>query len=419
MKILELPPYFYPEVVSGTHLADDLYKHLSECGIEMEIYSPSPSRGVSKTTREKYKRRKTETLYNGKMTVHRFSMFKEYKLILLRVIRYCLISVIQYTKGSRADGIDLIYAASTPPTQGLLCGIIKRKLNRRYGKNVPFVYNLQDVFPDSIVSAGITTKESILWKVGRVIEDKTYRYADEIIVISNDIKTNIMNKGVPEKKIKVIPNWIDTNTVNSVSRINNDLFYQFGLDINKFYVVYAGNIGLSQGVETLVDAAYILKEHEEIQFVVVGDGANKEKIEEKAQKTGNVHIFPMQPMEKVSEVYSMGDLCLVACKPGLGTGAVPSKTFSIMATSTPVLLSFDRGTELWNLIEKNHCGICVEAGNADKLAEAILFAYNNEDELIKMGKKARECVENKYSKKIGTEKYLSLFYEALNIQEHR
>ena len=201
IKMLKLSPYCFPEQVSSSHLSRDLNAAYADAGIVIENYVPTPTRGVTKEIRQKYKKIKYEERNDGSIIIHRFAMFPEGKNPLQRALRYVCVNVAQYFKGSRAQGIDLIYSASTPPTQGLLCAKVKKKLSKRYGHNVPFVYNLQDIFPDSLVNAKMTRKGSLIWKLGRKIEDYTYRHADRIITISEDFKKNIMDKGVPEEKI--------------------------------------------------------------------------------------------------------------------------------------------------------------------------------------------------------------------------
>ena len=188
LKILQMSAYFEPEKISSTHLTKDLFEILTKEGFEIEDFVPSPCRGISKEIRTKYKKIKYEEKYDQRYIVHRFSMFPEGRNSLIRAIRYVLVNLIQYYKGSKTKDVDVIFAASTPPTQGLLCGMVKRRLN------VPFVYNLQDIFPDSLVNAKMTRKGSVLWKIGRKIEDFTYKSADKIIVIREVFKKNIMEK---------------------------------------------------------------------------------------------------------------------------------------------------------------------------------------------------------------------------------
>jgi glycosyltransferase involved in cell wall biosynthesis len=411
-EILKLSPYCWPERVSSSHLTDDMNVAFREAGFHTTVYAPTPCRGIDAETRKKYKSIKRETIAEGSIEIHRFAMFREGRNPIGRAIRYVLVNLIQLRKGAKAEGIDIVYGASTPPTQGLLLGKVKKKLSKRYGRNVPFVFNLQDVFPDSLVTAGLTKKGSLIWKIGRKIEDKTYKNADKIIVISNDIKRNIMEKGVPEDKIVVIPNWIDTDAVQPVSREKNSLFDELGLDRNGFYVTYAGNLGLAQGVDTILDAADQLKDHPEIQFVIFGGGNKQEEYKQRIAAMPNVQLFSLQPAERVPEVYSLGNLSVVACRKGAGSGAIPSKTVSIMATATPVLLSFDEGSELWRLIGENDCGYLAPAEDADALARQILAAQQDTEACRRKGENARRLVETRFSKETGTYEYVKVFQGA-------
>ena len=205
MNILKLSAYYYPEQISSAHLTYDIEEALIKAGHKIIIIAPSPSRNISNDLRRKYKKLKIETKYDGAITIRRFRMFKEGKNPLIRAVRYFLCNVIQYIKGCREKDIDLVFAGSTPPTQGFLCGRVAAKLSRKSGKKVPFIYNLQDIFPDSLVNAKMIREKSIIWKIGRKIEDCTYRYADKIIVISDDFKRNIIAKGVPEEKLQLSP----------------------------------------------------------------------------------------------------------------------------------------------------------------------------------------------------------------------
>ena len=163
-------------------------------GFEMLVITPTPSRGLAQELRNKYKQIKHEELLNGKLIVQRFSMFAEGRNPVLRAVRYLLCNVAHVYHGLRTKNVDVLFTASTPPTQGAVAALIAKI------KKIPLVYNLQDIFPDSLVGTGLAGQGSLLWKMGRVIEDFTYRNADKIIVISKDFKKNIMAKGVPAVK---------------------------------------------------------------------------------------------------------------------------------------------------------------------------------------------------------------------------
>lgn len=372
MKLLKLSPYYLPEMSSSTHLSQDLEDAYIEAGFVTEIYCPTPTRNITKEVREQYKKIKYEEMKDGKIIVRRFAMFREGRNPILRAVRYVLVNLAQYFKGTKAKDVDVIYSGSTPPTQGVLCGLTKKKLSKRYKKNVPYVYNLQDVFPDSLVTTGLTKKGSLIWKIGRKIENFTYENADKIIVISESMKQNILEKGVPEEKIVVVSNWIDTEATKPVLKEDNRLFEEFNIPKDKFIVLYAGNFGKAQGADVVLETAEKLKDNENIQFVIFGGGAEFEKAKEKAENLDNVIINPLLPQERVPEVYSLGDVAIITCKKGVGTSGMPSKTWSIMACNTPIIAAFDTDSELAEVIEKANAGMTVDPEDADKLATAIL-----------------------------------------------
>lgn len=404
MKILFLPAYFYPETAASGYLGENRNQAFADAGFEMDAYTPMPCRGISKELREKYKKKRIEKLYDGKMTLHRFSMFAEGRNPILRALRYVFCWIAQGWKGLRAKDVDCIYLASTPPIQGMLGAFLKKR------KKVPFVYNLQDIFPDSLVGTGLAKKGGLLWKIGRVIEDFTYRNADKIIVISEDFKKNIMEKGVPEEKIVVVYNWVDQNAVVDVPREQNKLFDKYSLGRSKFYIEYSGNIGLTQNMDMLLEVmAELQVSHPDINLVLVGEGAYKAQVEKivAEKQLKNVHLLPFQPYEDISYVFSLGDAGLVISKPSVGANSVPSKTWSIMSASRPVLANFDEN-ELKQIVETHHCGIFSKAGDKEAFKQSILALYNNREMAVEMGKNGRQFVMDNLTREVGTQKYVDV-----------
>ena len=403
MKILYLPAYFYPEKAASSYLGENRNQAFADAGFEIDAYAPMPCRGISQEVREEYKKKRVEKLHKGKMTLHRFSMYAEGKNPIMRALRYLFCWIAQGWKGMRAKDVDCIYLASTPPIQGMLGAFIKKF------RGIPFVYNLQDIFPDSLFNNGLAKKGGLLWRIGRVIEDFTYKHADKIIVISEDFKKNIMAKGVPEEKIVVIYNWVDQNAVVSIPREENKLFDMYGLDRTKFYVTYNGNIGLSQNMDMLMEVAKALEANEEIQFVLVGNGAYLDDVKRiiNERNINNVTLLPFQPYEDISHVFSLGDVSLVISKPGTGSASVPSKTWSIMSASRPVLANFDEN-ELKTIVESHNCGIFTKAGDKVAFTDAILKLYNDRDLCREMGRNGRQFVMDNLTREVGTQKYVDV-----------
>lgn len=406
MKILHLPAYFQPEQAASSYLVDNMYQAFTDDGMEMVVYTPIPTRGITVEVKKEYRRRLNEKLYNDKMFVHRFLLMEEGKRAIVRAFRYVSSCVIQFYRGAFSKDsreCDVLFIFSTPPIQGAMAAIVK-KFNK-----IPFVYNLQDIFPDSLAGTGLAKKGGILWKIGRLIENFTYRNADKIIVISEDFKRNIMAKGVPEEKIVVIYNWVDEEAVKHVGREENILFDRYGLDRSKFYITYCGNIGLTQNMDMLLDVAKELEQNPDIHFVLIGEGAYKKRVEEiiAEKNISNVTLLPFQPYEDISHVFSLGDAGLVISKPGVGENSVPSKTWSILSASRPVLANFDEN-ELKSIVAENQCGIFTKAGDKESFKQAILRLYENRELCVEMGRNGREFIMKNLTRAVGTQKYVDV-----------
>ena len=407
MKAIFPCSYYLPETAASLYITDNIVHACADKGIEVDLYTPSPTRNVpdgSVWERE-------ERQMDGKLRIHRFHLYGEGKNPMLRALRYFLgeFILLHYCIWKK---YDVAFVDSTPPIQGLKMPLIK------WLKRKPTIYNVQDIFPDSLVGTGLTHEGSLIWKIGRMVEKITYRYADKIIVISEDFKKNIMAKGVPEDKIVVVYNWVDQNKVMDVPREENKLFDAYGLERSKFYITYNGNIGSTQNMDMLLDVAKELQEeYEDIHFVLVGNGAYLDEVKRKVadQQLDNVHLLPFQPYEDISHVFSLGDASLVISKPGVGANSVPSKTWSIMSASRPVLANFDEN-ELKTIIENNHCGIFTKAGDKDAFKESILTLYNHRELCKEYGHNGRKFVLDNLTREVGTQKYVDVIKEVCGIK---
>ena len=395
MKILFVNAYFAPENIAYTHLEQDLIQGILAKGHTIEVLCPVPTRGITPEKAEEYKDRKHETMFDGKVTVTRFWAPQEGRNPLIRAFRYFWCNLRHYQLGKKQKGVDVVFAVSTPPTQGWMAGKVAKKLH------CPFVYNLQDIFPDSLVTTGLSKKDSLLWKFGRKLEDATYKGANRIILISQAMKRNVLAKGLREDKVEVVSNWVDTSAVQPVAKTNNKLFEEFGIDRSKFTVVYAGNFGAAQGAGVVLEAAEKLPE---VQFVIFGGGAEFAAVKEKAAAMPNVIINGLLPQDRVPEVYSLGDVALITCKKGVGNSGLPSKTWSIMACGTPIVAAFDTDSVLAEILQEANAGICVEPEDGEALARAITQMAENGAAYTG----GRDYVNQSASRDLCVEKYIKI-----------
>lgn len=401
MKILIPFSYYHPEQCAGLFVIDDMTEEAARQGISSLITVPTPTRNVP----EGAKWERKETLCDGKVKVHRFHMYGEGKNPVLRAFRYLLCEIVQLHYMLWKD-YDVAFIDSTPPIQGLKLPIV-----RLFRRSKRFVYNAQDLFPETLSGTGLARSGGLLWKIGMWVSNVTFRNSDKIIAISNDIKRSMVARWVPAEKIEVVYNWVDEKAVQPVAKGDNPLFEEFGLAWDKFTIVYAGNLGNAQNISIVLDAAYMLPE---VQFAVFGTGGMEEEIRKRiaAEKLGNVHLNPLQPVERVSYVYSLGDACIVSCKEGLGGSAMPSKSWSIMSCGRPVVASFDEG-ELKEILEKNSCGVFSHAGNVEEFVAAIKNLQENPEHCKEMGTNARQFIMDNLTKEVGSKKYVEIIKSVL------
>jgi len=271
---------------------------------------------------------------------------------------------------------------------------------------VPFIYVLHDIYPDVLLKLGILRNPCVLDLIAR-IENFYYKQSVQVSVLSEGFRQNLLYKGIPDEKITIIPACVDTEFVQPLP-CENKFREDWGLK-GKIVVLYAGNMGFSQGLEIVLQAAKLLIDHPEIVFVLVGDGATKPELQAIANELHlpNVMFFPFQPCEDVPSVYALADISLVSLRSKI-VESVPSKTYTILASGRPVVATVEEGTEVDILIKQAQCGFCVKAENPELLAKAILMLYQNPCLRSEMGNHGRQYVKEHYSRQVA-----SCGYEAI------
>lgn len=400
MKVAILAGYFTPEKSADTHLNEDLAQAFAAYGADVTVVVPFPSRGLDEQTQQRYLALREEQR-SEHLRICRVGGRTVYRAGLLARAVGLLKKTWQMYRAAKAVDADAYFIISTPPFLGYAGALLSRR--------APVIYKLQDVFPDSLIHAGKMREGSIPIRFFRLLERWVYRKVSHIHVSSGDMKETLIKRGVAKERISVVYDWIDQQACVPVPREQNPLFDRLGLPAEKFYVSYAGNIGLLQNVETILAAAARLRDTmPEIGFVIIGDGAWKQEMERQIEKLRltNVYHFPMQPVEMVSCVYSLGDVELVSLKPGVTKMALPSKTWSILSAARPVLCEIDLDSELQELIRQNGCGVCVAPGDDAALAEKVVEFYRlSAQERQMMGLRGRSFIENNLTRIHATKKH--------------
>jgi colanic acid biosynthesis glycosyl transferase WcaI len=264
---------------------------------------------------------------------------------------------------------------------------------------------VQDVHPDVGVISGRLTSKPIVLVLGWVQRFLLQR-ADRIVAISGAMRERLVERGGDAGRIAVVGNWIDIGEITPLPR-DNRWADEHGL-VGRFTVMHAGNVGLLQDLETLVDAAALVPD---VQFVIVGEGANKEALVDRAHERGlrNVVFLPRQPREALSLLLASADAHVVSLMPGLAGLMEPSKLYGILAAARPVLAGMEAGTEAAEVVSRSACGLVTRPGDPESLAASVRRLRElSPGERQEMGGRGRAYCERFHSRGAATDSYRDL-----------
>jgi colanic acid biosynthesis glycosyl transferase WcaI len=322
--------------------------------------------------------------------------------ILRRAAAYAGYSTLVAAIGMRGGSVDGVLAMSPPLTLGLAGRAIAAR------RRAPLIFNVQDVYPDVAVELGVLVNPRVI-ALARRLERICYERADAVTVLSEDLKENVLVKARSDTRVQVIPNFVDTSTITP-READNAYRREFGLT-GKRVVMYAGNVGLSQSLDLIVDAAAALAYEEDLVFVINGGGAARPALERKAEGLPNVRFVDIQPPDRLPEVLAAADLHLVPLKRGLARSSVPSKTYSVMAAGRPQLASVDGGSEITRLLELSGGGVAVAPEDPEAFTKALRDLLDAPERMEEMGRAARAFVEGWASPAAVARAYEELFEE--------
>jgi len=309
--------------------------------------------------------------------------------LLRRAIGFVAFSLLAGVAGLSAGGwfrrASAVVTMSPPLTLGPVGWLVSRI------RRAPYVFNVQDVFPDAAVTTGAITNERVI-AVAEWLERLTYDLADAVTVLSDGLAANVRSKTRSPDAVQVIPNFVDTDTIVPLDR-RTALRRELGLGPGPV-VLYAGNVGLSQSLDLVVGAA---RRMPAVTFLVNGDGAARRSLEEEAAALANLRFNGYVEPDRLAELLATGDVHVVPLRTGLGTVSVPSKTYSILAAARPVVASIDAGTAVPSILEDSGAGVSVPPDDLDAFVDALEKMLDEPTEAAAMGARGREWVEREAS----------------------
>jgi colanic acid biosynthesis glycosyl transferase WcaI len=364
MKILLVCAYFPPEIGAAAHLFFELGQALQKRGHAVSVLTGLPRYNIQRS--DKYRRRPLlHETYQGLPVWRVFNLDIRWNIPILRGLDEFISAAAFGLTGMTLPSFDLALCYAPP----LPLALATLGFARLRGK--PGMVNVQDLFPQCAIDLGVLRNPWLI-RFFKGLERIIYQYATHLFVHSEGNRRYLLRQGAQPAQVSVIPNWVNTEEITPGPK-DHQLREALGLQ-QRFVVSFAGTMGYSQDLDTVVQAARLLTDVKDIAFLLVGDGVEKPRIENLAREynLANVFFLPMQPKEEYPKVLAASDLCLVTLRKAVQTPVVPSKIPSIMAAGRPVLASLPLEGDAPRLVAEAQCGISLPPENPELFAEAIL-----------------------------------------------
>jgi colanic acid biosynthesis glycosyl transferase WcaI len=403
MKITIICPHFAPDTAPTGEVMTQIVNELQHLGHRIHVVTSLPwyrDHSVEPGwTGRLISREKTSW---GKITrIHPFAS-KNRTNILARAIAFGAFSCAAALVATLTRRTEIILAMSPPLTLGL-AGWVAAKRHK-----APLILNIQDIHPDAAIATGTLTDTRVIQLLRR-IERTSYAKADAVTVLSDDLRKKLISRIDEESKLRVIPNFVDTEQIYPGDR-NNSYRHELGAT-NETIVMYAGNVGFSQPLELVLEAARYLADRDDIIFVINGNGSRRAYFEKEAEELPNVTFMDYQPRQRLNEVLAAGDIHIIPLQKGLSSISVPSKFYSILAAGRPVLASVDPGTEIDLVVTRSGAGRSTPAGDTQEFIAALTALIDDPHGRVAAGLEARRFAEEWLSAKAVAESYNELFPE--------
>ncbi|MEH2122925.1 glycosyltransferase family 4 protein [Nostoc sp.] len=404
MRILIYSYNYYPEPIGIAPLMTELAEGLVKRGHEVRVVTAMPNYPERQIYQEYRGKWYVNESKNGVQIQRSYVWIRPQPNLLDRVLldaSFVVTSFVPALIGWRPDVI-LSTSPSLPSCVPVaLLGWLRA---------CPVILNLQDILPEAAVHVGLL-KNKLLIRLFTLLEKFAYRTATKISVIADGFVDNLRAKGVEADKIVQIPNWVDVNFIRPLPKEDNPFRATHNLN-GKFVVLYSGNIALTQGLESVVKAASVLRHIQDIVFVIVGEAKGLQRLQQECLDCGadNVLLLPFQPRKDLPQMLGAADVGLVVQKKNVVSFNMPSKIQVLLASGGALVASVpDNGTAA-RAIRQSGGGVIVPPEDPQALAMAILDLYQNPEKVKTLGYKSRQYAVEQYAFEQALNQYESLCY---------
>ena len=396
--------YFYPEYVSTATLITELALGLKQKGLEIGVVCGYPQEFINDNMS---KIQVNENLEGVEIKRVKYSTFNN-KSKLGRIFNFFSFFLSMLTKFFYLRHFKIIIVYSNPPILPLITYLLKKI----YGTE--FIFVAFDVYPDNALKIKSIKENGSIHKLMKFINKRVYSHANYIVLLGNEMKDYVLSHNIAKssKNLKVIPNWFtNEKTVKSNRVVNNEI--KEIKDNYKFIVLYSGNMGAVQDIETILKGILRFKNYEDIFFIFSGHGSKVEYVKNfiRTNRILNSKVFGFLKGQDYVDVLSISNLCLVSLEKGIEGLGVPSKTYGYLAAGKPILSIMCHETDIAKDLLSFECGVNILQGDITSFVSGVNRYYLNFKLAEVESRNARKLYETKYTKDIGIDKY----YELINL----
>lgn len=389
--------FFAPDYAATGQLLDELVRQLARQGMPVEVFTGQPAYAddvaeapqLERSKNLKIRRSRVSQLWSGRIRGKALTGLLFAIRAFLHLLRH----------GFDKDKVLLLTTAPPfLPVVGYLISLL-------FG--TPYVVILYDLYPDIAVELGVVDYHHPVAKFWRWVNQRVWRRAKSLIVLSPSMKERVAGH-CPDirDRIEVIHSWADPELIKPIEKRDNWFARKYDL-VDTFTVLYSGNMGRCHDIETIFEAAKLLR-NEPIKFVCIGGGAKREKLIEDVKAEGLEKNFLFLPYQDKKDIpYSMTacDVSLVSVSEGMESLVAPSKLYPALAAGRPIAVVCPEGTYLEELVERNGCGSAFRNGKSRKLSHFLRLLSKEANIVRKLGRHGRKVMEQKFTPTVISKKY--------------
>ncbi|MDV3351396.1 glycosyltransferase family 4 protein [Leptothoe sp. LEGE 181152] len=402
LKLSVITQFFPPDYAATGQLIEELVKQLEQQGMDIKVFSGQPAYSNKTAVAPRLEEQGNVTIVRSRITKLWGGRLRSKAL---SGLAFASRTILHLIKNCRRRNLVLVTTA--PPFLPILGYLANRLLG------MPYICLLYDLYPDIAIELGVVSRQNWIARLWHALNKQVWQHAQGLIVLSPAMKQRIVDHcPAVEDKTYVIHSWADPRKIVPIPKKDNWFAQKHGL-VDKFTVLYSGNMGRCHDIDTIFEAALLLR-NEPIRFVCIGSGAKRDGLIQQVKDMGlnNFVFLPYQDKKVLPYSLTACDLSLVSVSPGMESLVAPSKLYSALASGRPIAAVCPPHTYLRQMLEEGNCGAWFNNGDGRKLAEFIRHLSRDEQTAQAMGHAARACLEENYAPDIIAQQYADVFHQS-------